>query len=203
MNSFYITDSKLLLSFTTDKKVYKPGDEIRIEIKIETKERNEIGNKITDLSVVQGEGVYVNLFWTSAQDNVAVLRYVIYRATFEINDGNRWQAQRLEEWIPPNQLSYTDTTTEVGQTYYYAITSFDTLGNESLISNSPSITVIQQDTKAPVVAELRVEDGKSYINNQTPTITAKITDDMSLVDETSIKWEVGSKLQQRDKYTYY
>ncbi len=96
----------------------------------------------TNLAATGAAG-QASLTWTAANDNVAVSRYNLHRATspgFTPTVGNRI--------AQPTGTSHTDTGLAAG-TYYYSVTAEDAAGNLSPASNEATAT-----TTAPPVTGL-------------------------------------------------
>ena len=86
-------------------------------------------------------GSTINLSWTAATDNVAVVRYNVHRGTsagFTPSPANRI--------AQPTGTAHADTGLNPG-TYFYKVTAEDAAGNVGPVSNTASATVA--DTTAP------------------------------------------------------
>ena len=54
-----------------------------------------------------------------------------------------------------NQATYTLSALAEGHTYYFAVTSYDTFGNESAFSDEGSITISATSTDPPAIGALQ------------------------------------------------
>jgi hypothetical protein len=77
---------------------------------------------------------YVSLNWTASVSS-NVVGYKIYRATSATG------SYTLLTSSPVATTSYTDSTAQAGQTYYYVATAIDSSGSESAYSPQVSTTV--------------------------------------------------------------
>lgn len=88
-------------------------------------------------SCVTGTGAvahYVSLSWTASVSS-GVVGYKVYRATSATG------SYTLLTSSPVTTTSYTDSTVQAGQTYYYAATAVDSSGNESAYSSQVSAAI--------------------------------------------------------------
>jgi hypothetical protein len=86
---------------------------------------------------VTGSGAvshYVSLSWT-ASVSANIVGYKVYRATSSTGSYTLLTAS------PVTTTSYSDSTVQAGQTYYYAATAVDSSGNESTYSSQVSAAV--------------------------------------------------------------
>ena len=77
----------------------------------------------------------VVLTW-GASTSAHVVRYKVYRSGVS---GGPYAP--LKASLPTGTLTYTDTTVQVGRTYYYVVTAVDSQGRESAHSNEASALV--------------------------------------------------------------
>ena len=80
-----------------------------------------------NLSAIAPDNTKVNLAWNASTDDVEVMGYKIYR------DGSYLTQTRY--------ISYVNTGVTAGRTYSYAVSAFDSAGNESAKSAEVSINV--------------------------------------------------------------
>ena len=94
------------------------------------------------LSSIAQTGTTADLSWTAATDNTAVTGYKVYKdAVLETTLGN--------------VLSYQVTGLTAATAYNFTVTALDAAGNESVVSNTLSITTnAQTDTQAPTASIL-------------------------------------------------
>ena len=111
-----------------------------------------------------------SLSWTSATDNVAVVRYNVHRSTvagFVPGVSNRI--------AQPTGTSYTDTV--AAGTYFYRVTAEDAAGNVGAASNEASATVTS-DTTAPIVSVTAPAEGATVFG--TVTVQASASDNVGV-----------------------
>lgn len=77
----------------------------------------------------------VVLSWPAATDNVLVAGYLVYR------DG-----ESIDTPEPIHETTFTDEGLVSGETYYYAVQSFDFAGNLSAITVEIDVTTLPEDT---------------------------------------------------------
>ncbi len=81
------------------------------------------------------QGPQIRLAWESSNDpNLS--HYIIYRDTIS---GNRIYLDK----IGGNLSNYTDTTVQLGKTYYYKLTAVNEAGQESMPSREVSVTIAE------------------------------------------------------------
>jgi len=91
-----------------------------------------------NLSAIAPDNTKVNLAWNASTDDVEVMGYKIYR------DGSYLTQTRY--------ISYVNTGVTAGRTYSYAVSAFDSAGNESAKSNTVSVTVPAEAAPADTVS---------------------------------------------------
>ncbi|MCL4365956.1 hypothetical protein M1437_01895, partial [Patescibacteria group bacterium] len=85
----------------------------------------------------------VLLTWQPAADNYEIAHYKILRSALPITEETKTTAEVIADvcfltsdfCFLTSGFSFTDTTGTAGQTYFYAVTSVDGAGNESMLSN--------------------------------------------------------------------
>ncbi len=104
------------------------------------------------------------IFWAQPQtpsDGDSVKYYAIYRSEnspVDIND-----IKNLLAVVSPNRISYSDVIPDIGKSYFYVVTAFDKLHNESNPSNEVStISVIVAE------AEQQISKFELYQNYPNP-----------------------------------
>lgn len=81
------------------------------------------------------QGPQIHLVWESSNDpNLS--HYIIYRDTIS---GTRIYLDK----IGGNFSSYTDTTVQLGKTYYYKLTAVNESGQESMPSREVSVDIVE------------------------------------------------------------
>ncbi|MEE6273726.1 malectin domain-containing carbohydrate-binding protein [Georgenia sp. MJ206] len=115
----------------------------------------------TEVLATAGED-NIGLTWTASDSSNAV-GYRVYRGT---EPGVTAEGPRLSGPSPVEAISYTDTTAEVGVTYYYVVTAVDEIGRESVVSNEAVGLIAETaDTEAPAApAELAAEAGDGVVD---------------------------------------
>ncbi|MEW6556511.1 MAG: lamin tail domain-containing protein [Elusimicrobiota bacterium] len=82
-------------------------------------------------------GTSSTLTWSAASDATSGIKnYKIYRATVTITDANRAGYFLANDDATPG---YTDSTVQLGKTYYYVVTTLDNAENESSVSNNRQV----------------------------------------------------------------
>ena len=113
---------------------------------------NDAPSAITDLTAMAIAAGAVELTWSAAADNIGVDHYNVYRDAALITD----LAGKLIIATPPSGTTWcTDTATDDGTTYYYAVAGVDEAANEAAASNSPSATA---DATAPGISDTEALD---------------------------------------------
>ena len=87
----------------------------------------------------------------------------------------------------PSSPSYTLTGLSEGETYYFAVTAYDTSDNESDYSNEVSKTIAIPDTSAPSVTITQPTSGGTYSTSQsTVTLQGTASDTVGV---SKVDWE--------------
>ena len=102
---------------------------------------------------------YVNLYWTSATDNVGVVGYKIYR-------GGTLLISVPSTYI--GTVSYTDSGLSASTVYSYSVATYDAAGNVSAQSLPVTITTAAADTTPPS-APTNLQVALNGNTNQSPT----------------------------------
>ena len=109
-------------------------------------------------------GTSSTLTWTASTDATSgVKNYKIYRGPVAITDANK------SSYFLANDdavTGYTDSTVSSGQTYYYAVTTLDNAGNESVPSVNKQVTTGSGPNPSDIV-----------INEVFPDVAVEITDE--------------------------
>ncbi|MGE7926013.1 lytic polysaccharide monooxygenase [Viridibacillus arvi] len=104
------------------------------------------GNEVPDTEVpTQPKGLHsmgetsssVNLMWSTSEDNIAVDHYVVYRET---SNG------QMIVVGTSNTTSFMDKSLQSNTTFKYTVTAVDAAGNESIKSNTLTVTTKEQST---------------------------------------------------------
>lgn len=120
---------------------------------------NDAPSAVTNLAATAVAGGAIELAWSAATDNIAVVSYNIYRDTTEITDiSSKFPIDNVTD------TSYTDSTAADGTTYFYAVAALDAAGNKAAASNSPSATA---DSSGPVISVV----ASSNVTTSSATIT--------------------------------
>ena len=103
-------------------------------------------NTPTELSVSIGENSWVQLSWY-ANVEADLLGYKVWKSTAVFSDTSEADLLTVS-----SSTSWSDVSVEEGITYYYGITAFDNLGNESALSSVSSVFIPDVTApKAPVL----------------------------------------------------
>jgi len=89
----------------------------------------------TDLTVTANENGSVSINWSASTDNVGVSGYTLYRDDV------------ILVTLTNSDLSYTDTSVSLGNSYNYSVDAFDLAGNRS--ERSPSVSINLIDSLPP------------------------------------------------------
>ncbi|GAB4310612.1 MAG: hypothetical protein Kow0069_10890 [Promethearchaeota archaeon] len=139
-----------------------------IEIEVYPNEFPSFDPLDVKLQVQNLPGTRVRLQWPSAQDNVGIRHYNVYRSTSEFSDPRSPSVTLINDAAAGN--TWTDTSVEDGRTYYYCVTGVDYAGNETLDASVGTRTTVESiyvDGTAPTLVGFS-------INSTSITSNAKI-----------------------------
>jgi fibronectin type 3 domain-containing protein len=167
---------------------------------------------VGDQTVVQVDGTYnVRLAWRDPGDNVNVTQYKVYRkpGLVALTDGDIVPGNILGVAANPvadtslsadgsadaNSYSLTDTTTQLGQDYSYAVMAVDAAGNVSHVSGGSSLSVSIVDPAPAVVTTLTAKPLSREMKAQ---LTWTAPGNQGNISGYNVYRKAGSALDQAD-----
>jgi predicted CXXCH cytochrome family protein len=167
---------------------------------------------VGDQTVVQVDGTYnVRLAWHDPGDNVNVTQYKVYRkpGLVALTDGDIVPGNILGVAANPvadtslsadgsadaNSYSLTDTTTQLGQDYSYAVMAVDAAGNVSHVSGGSSLSVSIVDPAPAVVTTLTAKPLSREMKAQ---LTWTAPGNQGNISGYNVYRKAGSALDQAD-----
>jgi fibronectin type 3 domain-containing protein len=136
----------------------------------------------TDLKAEVKDGK-VELSWTAAKKGEnSIAGYAIFRGTKSGAEPNV-----PLDIVDANTTTYTDSSVEAGNTYYYIVKAFDDQNppDYSAPSNEVSVTIKQSDTIPPVVT-VTAPTNFETVDEDTITVSGTVTDSGSGIDTVTV-----------------
>ena len=153
----------------------EPSEEVSITVQLLLYPPTDLKAEVKDGKVV--------LSWTAAKKGKNdIAGYAIFRSTKKGAEPNV-----PLDIVDANTTTYTDTSVQPGNTYYYVVKAFDDQNppDYSAPSNEVSVKIKPSDTTPPTITITSPVDFET-VNEDTVTVSGKVTDDKSGVASVTV-----------------